>query len=235
MVANSKTRILGGLGTLLGPPPDAQFRKVVEFLKIHLPKFAERVLEDQICLENSLNERLSIFITNAAVRENFFANREKIEDETRGDSPAVDIGIFLKIEDIGANPPLITVFEGKRLSTELPKRRWREYVIGHEKKGKQRHCGGIERFKLAIHGRNLDHAGMIGYLQDGTPDDWHEKINSWICDLNGGSFEPEWSETEQLAFQYSDKSIAEYSSTVNRSSSKLSLTHLWIDLVATTG
>ena len=231
MVAKPTARILGGIGSLHGPPPDAQFRKVVEFLKLHLPKFAERVLKDKIFVENGLNSRLSRFITNAADQEFFFADREKMEDETRGDSPQIDIGIFLKVDDTAIDPPLITVFEGKRLSAKLDKRRRREYVIGHEKKGKHRHLGGIERFKLGIHGGKLTHAGMIGYLQDGTPNDWHGKINSWICELHGWPFEPEWLETEQLAFQQADRVITQYSSTVYRSDSKLLLTHLWIDLV----
>ena len=223
--------MLGGTGTLLGPSFNAQFNMVVEFLKTNLPQFAKSILHANIQNENGLNSRLSRFITSAAVQEIFFADRESMEDETRGDSPAADIGIFLRIEDMEIDAPLITVFEGKRLTKKLPKKRRREYVIGHKKGGKLIHCGGIERFKLAIHGAKLDHAGMIGYLQDGTPDNWREKINSWICDLCDRPFDPAWSEGEQLAQQKTDGRITECSSIVNRVSSELHLTHLWIDLV----
>jgi hypothetical protein len=95
-----------------------------------------------------------------------------MEDETYGSSPAVDIGVYLKMDDTEIDPPMITVFEGKRLTTKLTKKRRREYVIGHEERGKHIRCGGIERFKLAIHGARLNRAGMIGYIQDGTSDDW---------------------------------------------------------------
>jgi len=224
-------RMLGGTGTLLGPPLNTQFNMVIEFFKTHLPQFAESVLNVNIENENGLNSRLSRYITNAAAQEIFFADRESMEDETRGNSPAADIGIFLRMEDLGIDPPLITVFEGKRLTTKLPSKRRREYVIGRKKGAKPIHCGGIERFKLAIHGGKLNNAGMIGYLQDGTQDSWREKVNTWICDLCSQSFDPAWSEREQLTPQNTDGRVTEYSSVVNRVGSELHLTHLWIDLV----
>ncbi len=152
-----------------------------------------------------------------------------MEDETRGNSPGVDIGIYLKVDDTEIDPPLITVFEGKRLTTKLEKKRRREYVIGHEDGGKHIHCGGIERFKLAIHGGKLNSAGMIGYLQDGTPDSWKKKISAWICDLCGKSFYPAWSEREQLMQQKDYGRVTEYKSIVNRVDSELHLIHLWIN------
>lgn len=223
--------MLGGTGTLLGPSQHAQFDKVVEFLKTHLPQFAETALNTDISNENGLNSRLSRFITNAAAQEIFFAERESMEDETHGNSPAGDIGIYLNVEDIGIDPPLITVFEGKRLTTKLPKKRRHEYVIGHEEDGKHITCGGIERFKLAIHGGRLKHAGMIGYLQDGTSESWQEKVNDWICNLRSQPFDPAWSEREKLIPQKNNGRVTEYSSIVNRVGSEMHLTHLWIDLV----
>lgn len=224
-------RNLGGTGTFFGPSLNAQFDLVVEFFKTHLPQFAESVLNTNIDIEDGLNSQLARFITNAAAQEIFFAERESMEDETRGNSPTVDIGIYLKVEDAGIDPPLITVFEGKRLTTKLPNKRRREYVIGHEKGGKHIHCGGIERFKLGIHGGRLNRAGMIGYLQDGTPDSWLKKISAWICDLCSQPCDPAWSEREQLTLQETDGRVTEYSSVVNRVDSELRLTHLWIDLV----
>ena len=224
-------RMLGGTGTLFGPSQHAQFDKVVEFLKIHLPQFAKTVVNTDISNENGLNSRLSRFITNAAAQEIFFSERESMEDETLGNSPAGDIGIYLNVADIGIDPPLITVFEGKRLTTKLPKKRHREYVIGHEEGGKHIACGGIERFKLAIHGGKLKHAGMIGYLQDGTPTTWQVKINTWICELCHQPSDPAWSEREKLVSQKTNGRITDYLSVVNRVDSSLHLTHLWIDLI----
>jgi hypothetical protein len=223
--------MLGGTGNLLGPPPNALFNVVVEFIKTHLPQFAESVLNTGIINENGLNSRLSRFVTNFADQEIFFADRESMEDEARGNSPAADIGIYLKVDDIGIDPPLITVFEGKRLTTSLESKRRQEYVIGHEKNGKRIPCGGIERFKLAIHGGKLSHAGMVGYLQDGTPGSWQKKVNAWISDLCSQPFGPAWSEVEKLTSQITIGRVTECSSVVNRSASELHLVHLWIDLV----
>lgn len=227
--------MLGGAGTLLGPPINAQFSRVIEFLKTYLPQFAESILKTDIHNENGLNSRLSYFITNTAIvnQENFFAHRENMEDETRGNSPATDIGIYLKADDIGIDPPLITVLEGKRLSSKMPNQRRREYVIGHEKDGKHVQCGGIERFKLSIHGRMLNCAGMIGYLQDGTPVGWQKKISGWIRDLCNQALQPEWLEWEQLKLRKTDGRVTELSSIVKRVGSELYLTHLWIDLRTT--
>jgi hypothetical protein len=223
-------RVLGGMGLLFGPPKNAQFNKVIEFVKTILPKFTNSVMQEKSKNENALNSKLTRFINNEA--ENFFANRESMKNEARGNSPAADIGIYLKVDaDSGIDPPLITVFEGKRLSTKLPKKRRQEYVIGHEEKKKHVSCGGIERFKLGIHGGKLKNAGMIGYIQDGTAQNWHEKVNTWICDLCAQPAEPKWSKEEQLALKQENGKVAEYTSTVNRADSKLHLTHLWIDLV----
>ncbi|MCI5218941.1 MAG: hypothetical protein D3914_07080 [Candidatus Electrothrix sp. LOE2] len=229
---NTAERMLGGSGMLLGPPQNTHFKKVVEVIKTILPKFADSAMNDGIENEKGLNSRLTRFIINAANQENFFAQPESMEDETQGNSPATDIGIYLKVNpDTGIDSPRITVFEGKRLSTQLQKKRRREYVIGREEKGKHVSCGGIERFKLGKHGGKLNHAGMIGYLQDGTPETWHEKINTWIRELCGQSSEPAWSEQEQLTPTTNNGRVTEYTSAVERSDSKLHLTHLWISLV----
>jgi len=231
MNQSSPGRMLGGIGTLLGPPQDRHFQMVVKVIKTILPKFADSALNDGVANEDGLNSKLTRFITNAADQENFFANRESMEDERRGNSPAVDIGIYLKVNDSGIDPPLITVFEGKRLSTKLPKKRRCEYVIGRDEKGKHVTCGGIERFKLGKHGRKLNHAGMIGYLQDGTAERWHDKINTWIRELCRQSSEPNWSEQEQLALKKNNGRLAEYTSVIQRTDNELYMTHLWISLV----
>jgi len=231
MTIHSAGRMLSGTGNFIGPPVNAQFNAVVDFLKTHLSQFSKSIQKTNIYNENGLNSRLSRFITNVASKETFFAEREIMENETQGSSPAVDIGIYLNVRDTQIDPPLITVFEGKRLTTELPKKRRREYVIGHEKDGKHIKCGGIERFKLGIHGKNLNSAGMIGYLQNGESDTWEAKINSWIRDLCEEPFELAWSEHEQLNKQESDRHVTEYVSIVDRANNELHLTHLWINLV----
>lgn len=225
-------RPLSGIGELIGPPPNALFFCVTEFLKTRLPQFVETVINTDMHNENALNSRLARFITNAADNEVFFAEREPMEDETRGDSPATDIGIFLKVSDCSIDPPLITVLEGKRLTTNLGAERRKEYVIGHEKHGRHVPCGGIERFKMSIHGRNCrGYAGMVGYIQDETPSYWQEQINSWISELSQKDEVPQWLEAEHLTMVVTDGRISESTSLVYRQADRLHLKHLWIHLV----
>jgi len=225
--------MLSGSGKMVGLPPMSQFLSVVKLVKEALDPFARSVCKEGVSNENGLNQQLSIFISNTSRLQNlpFIANSETMEDVTKGDSPAPDIGIFLETKDMANKPKKITVFEGKRLSKSIGKLRKREYVIGHdEKKGKHVSCGGIERFKRSIHGKDLKCAGMIGYIQDGTPDHWLNQINNWITELTHHSHTPAWKEEEKLSQVTVAGKVLEYSSVVSRQADKLHLTHLWIDL-----
>lgn len=230
---HSAERPLRGTGTLTGPPPNALFNSVTVLIGQSLPDFVAYVMKEGITSEDGLNSQLALFIEKRARRNNlpFIVQHQSMEDVMRGNSPKPDIGIHLDADDM-ANPlPRITVFEGKRLTTQLEAKRRREYVIGHEKDGRHVPCGGIERFKHSIHGKKLSHAGMIGYLQDGTSEYWHNQINDWITELSSQQHDPAWSEREQLTLHPSDGSVTEYFSVVLRKSDKLRLTHLWINLI----
>jgi len=154
-----------------------------------------------------------------------------MEDLRRGGSPAPDIGIHLDIVDDAEPPPRITVFEGKRLTTSLGSQRQREYVIGHEEKGKHIPCGGVERFKLSIHGREVNLAGMIGYVQNETPEYWREQVNTWISELTSQQLDPAWLAQEQLTPLKTKGRVTDCTSVVCRRDSELHLTHLWINLI----
>lgn len=227
-------RMLKGMGTLSGPVPNTQFAQIVELIKVAMPPFAASAQQENIKNENGLNRRLARFITNIADNNKlpFFAQTESMEDETRGDSPATDFGIHLKIDDISVDPPKIALFEGKRLSGHTGTSRQREYVIGHEKNGKHVPCGGIERFKYSLHGRKFRYAGIIGYIQEETPDYWWKQINSWISELTLQQATPMWSHEEQLLPISTSKQLSQSASIVIRETDKLHLTHLWINLVA---
>lgn len=223
--------MLRGSGDILGPPRNALFNSVIELIVLSLPQFAA-ALPKNIENENGLNGFLSLFISKIARQKNlpFIVQHQSIEDMSRGDSPAPDIGIHLDIEDDPGPPPKITVFEGKRLSLALPKKRRREYVVGHDEYEKHVVCGGIERFKHSIHGREVKHAGMIGYIQDGSPDGWHERINIWIAELS--KLDKKWLDDEKLQTLSTIDKVSKCSSIVRRcDTDNLQLIHLWIDLV----
>ncbi|OGU07873.1 MAG: hypothetical protein A2X82_15850 [Geobacteraceae bacterium GWC2_55_20] len=227
-------RLQKGMGAFSGPAQNTQFNQIVELIKVAMPLFAASAQQENINNENGLNRRLARFITNIADNHDlpYFAQTESMEDETRGDSPATDFGIHLKIDDISVDPPKIALFEGKRLSGHTGSSRRREYVIGHEKNGRHVPCGGIERFKCSLHGRDFRYAGIIGYIQEETPDYWYQQLNSWISELTSQEEAPRWSHEEQLSPICTSELLSESASIVIRKADKLHLTHLWINLVS---
>lgn len=58
----------------------------------------------------------------------------------------------------------------------------------------------MQRFKLGLHGADLEVAAIIGYLQDGTADHWHRIINGWITKLARAKKTPHdrWTRRDRL-------------------------------------
>lgn len=122
----------------------------------------------------------------------------------------------------------ILVIEGKRLPTPS-KPREREYVTGGEKRS-----GGIQRFKLGLHGGRHETAIIIGYLQRGSANEWHSRINAWITELSMQEQE-DWSEEECLASSVVDVEGKSRSESVHPRdktciTAGIRILHFWIDL-----
>lgn len=116
------------------------------------------------------------------------------------------------------------------MTAKFEKKRRREYVFGHEEKDKHIPCGGIERFKCAIHAREFVRAGMIGYIQDGTSGNWHTQVNVWISELMQQKHDPRWLEKELLRLPQTEDGVTTCTSVVCRKDGEIQLTHLWINL-----
>lgn len=122
------------------------------------------------------------------------------------------------------------VFEGKRLPPPRNGGREREYVTGGEAK-----CGGIQRFKLGLHGSKHEIAALIGYVQRDELATWFERINIWIKDLESTlAFEEKWSQGDELHDFLEDatEGKAHCSSVHTRVgsivSNEIRLRHLWV-------
>jgi hypothetical protein len=90
------------------------------------------------------------------------------------------------------------VIECKRLPA--PSRdREREYVTGTNKVSGGA-TGGIQRFKLGLHGADVETGAIVGYVEEQTPRHWHATINGWITTLAAGTSTEGcvWSESETL-------------------------------------
>jgi hypothetical protein len=123
------------------------------------------------------------------------------------------------------------VLEGKRLPPPKNGGREREYVTGGDAKS-----GGIQRFKLGLHGAKHEIAVMIGYVQADTPAEWNARINSWIRELEDTvqSDGTKWSSTDRLSgfAENNGKRVATSLSKHLRSgdvfSPNISIHHLWL-------
>jgi hypothetical protein len=159
-----------------------------------------------------------------------FSHEEKQTGTRRVDMSALPIsGGFVGQMYYTIYDPFL-VFEGKRLPAPSRSRE-REYVTGGKAKS-----GGIQRFKLALHGARQGTAAIIGYVQQGDLESWHSLINQWIRELVGDTsiVDEKWFVDEQLADVAVDKALhtASARSMHRRSGTAISpeihIRHLWV-------
>lgn len=134
--------------------------------------------------ENRLNLQLCKFLDSRA-RQEFPMVRFDTEEPQTGQR-RVDLSAS-PAETILVGPRQYTIYtpilvlEGKRLPAPSADREM-EYVTGVAHKN-----GGIQRFKLGLHGAQLQVAAMVAYIQDRGTSYWHRTVNKWISDLAAGS------------------------------------------------
>lgn len=110
------------------------------------------------------------------------------------------------------------------------KDREREYVTGGNKKS-----GGIQRFKLGLHGAHQEQAAILAYIQSGLPDAWLTQVNAWIdAETTTPSASGErWTSDEKL-INFAEDSVRRTGQASsehardNSISDKILIKHLWI-------
>lgn len=208
----------------------------INFVCEQLPNWRDDPDRPEETSEDMLNVQLCKFLDSRA-RQAFPMVRFDREEPQYG-RRRVDLAASpVEATIIGAKLHTIydpfLVFEGKRLPAPSFDRE-KEYVTGLDKR-----TGGIQRFKLGLHGAAMDLAAMIGYIQERSPREWYDKINKWIMELCDGTILDVcvWNEGEilQLMDEELSKSIASYKSVHGRNSAKASnkiiiIYHLWITM-----
>lgn len=181
-----------------GPVKNALRDRTLAFVQAELPNWRDDPTRPAEEAEERLNAQLCKYL-NVVSRTKFpmvfFHHEEKQTagrrvDISAGPVDAQNVGmVFHTIYD-----PFL-VFEGKRLPPPSGQpQRAKEYLTG----GAQR-TGGIQRFKLGLHGEKLEVAAMIGYIQGNTASAWHHEINGWIAGFNALKDSAEsWTLAEQL-------------------------------------
>jgi hypothetical protein len=129
------------------------------------------------------------------------------------------------------NTPFLLI-EAKRLPTPPKKGRHEyEYVTGLNK---QR--GGIQRFKLGVHGAEHNCVVIVGYVQKNSCAEWYKTINAWITDLVSGKLKDDctWCDGEQLKCFSEDvqRGVARCESLHPRcnQAQDLLIYHIWISM-----
>ena len=222
--------------TISGLMANTIAQKTINFVQEQLPSWRDHPTRPYEQSENKLNLQLSKFLNDRA-RNDFpmvhFEHEEYQSGRTSVDvsaSPVSEVTIGASLYTI--YEPVV-VFECKRLPAPSRSRE-REYVTG----GTEHRNGGIQRFKLGLHGSKHDIAAMIGYIQERSAREWHEEINRWIGELSDGTIADVcvWYETEVLSTLEEDysRSIATCQSTHKRSgcviSDNILIRHLWINM-----
>nr|WP_319398831.1 hypothetical protein [uncultured Carboxylicivirga sp.] len=215
---------------------DSSIKSVVEFIEIYFSEFAEKVKGKIDTSEKSLTDKLCKYLNRNASSYPFYFQHENVENSESGNSPQTDIGTLSVSEHLIVGDRSYGEFdsffsmEAKRLPTPGQYRE-KEYVIGHNKP-----CGGIERFKKEIHGKNLCFAAIIGYVQQEDANHWFLKINEWISELIVTS-PNEWNEKEKLVLKSKENNrVSKLFSknlllTSGEEDSFINLFHFWINLI----
>lgn len=217
-----------------GVPADAAAHKTLEFIETHLAAWRDDPERPRAERERDLNSQLCKFL-NVAARHAGFAMVHFHHEEPQGARHSADFSAnpsnagSIEGRQYTKYTPILVV-EGKRLPTPGSGRE-REYVTSpaHEPPG-----GGIQRFKLGLHGEELTVAGMVGYVRERTCQDWFDAVNNWIDDL-ALSGNPLWSVDDKLEkfVPLSNVRTSRCQSKHGRqsgSSTIIHLVHLWVEM-----
>lgn len=223
-------------GTLSSAPDGRIINKVFGFVSSVLEDFEGKSEDNENDLTNNLCKKLQF---KKPAEYPFFFHHQNIEDSKENTS--TDFAVFgtyayaQSIQQEGDEFPLVK-FEAKRLSSTLPKKREKEYVLGEYESGKRlKNSGGIERFKNLRHGNDVHHACIIGYVQTDSFTDWQARINSWIEEEINSPHDSTltWDNEDYIKVHLSSTSskVCKYSSTPKRKElPELHMLHLWVNL-----
>jgi hypothetical protein len=219
----------------VGLAPRTLVDKTLDFVRSQLAPWRDAPDRPDVESEEALNGQLCKFLNVTGRREMpmvHFHHEERQGSRHRADlsaSPTEPVAISTQRYTIWK--PFL-VLEGKRLPAPAAARE-REYVTGFDKRK-----GGIQRFKLGLHGAELEVAAMIGYLQDGTAEHWHRTINGWITELARAKKTEHDHWTRRDCLQEMDPDAQRPMSTCRSAHARASaakskqviLHHLWIEL-----
>lgn len=212
---------------------DRLVQDVMNFVYQKLPGWRDDPQRTPVDAEKKLNEQLCTYLSVESRREEklYTFNSDVFQEgERQVDFAAMPLKDLILAHTYSSIYKTITVIEAKRLPAPK-KSREKEYLTG------EKFSGGIQRYKLMLHGAKHEVAGMIGYVQRDSLWFYYVKINEWIDEL-AKSNEDNWSVGEKLHQITIDSSIetsrAE-SNHVRKDGSVIFLYHLWVKMNLVSG
>lgn len=211
--------------------------KLILFIETELPLWRDRPERPPLTDEPHLNEFLSNHLNSAARRQYFDCVQFSLEPNQvggrRGDIAIKPLGVIVVEGRTHHDFEQLLPIECKRLPTPRASDRSEvEYVDGLP--GSR--SGGIERFKLGLHGPANSHALLIGYVQKETFEHWFSIINARLSSLAGAVVDANlWKPVEPLSAGISVRpaDVRRLSSIHRRScppcaSNSVMMDHLWV-------
>lgn len=206
--------------------------KTISFVREQLPLWRDDPDRPYELSEDKLTEQLCKYL-DAKARTDFPMVRFNHE-ESQAASRSVDVSTTLMTKGtIGARDYTIydpfLVLECKRLPAPSNDRQ-REYLSGDNSHKR----GGIQRFKLCLHGAELDLVAMIAYVQERSTAEWQKEINGWISDLCASGLDGcTWTADEMLELLHDDQGAGlgtcrSIHSREGPVTSDIEIRHLWI-------
>ncbi|MBK8252635.1 MAG: hypothetical protein IPK82_08195 [Polyangiaceae bacterium] len=211
-------------------------RRTITFVSGQLPRWRDDTSRPRRDAEPELNEQLCKFLDDRA-RDEFSLVRFNHEEHQKGmhraDLSATPSNALVGVGYSSIYEPFI-VFECKRLPA--PSRaREREYVTGDDGDGER--GGGIQRFKLGLHGPELEICAVIGYLQTGSPTEWFARVNDWIEQLIGAICKDgsSWDASDKLekldvSWPVGTSVCKSAHGRTDSRTGRVELTHLWVEM-----
>ena len=150
---------------------DGLVPRTLEFIRQQLPAWRDDPRRPKKVTEKGLNSSLCDFL-DVKQRQSEFAMVRFKHEVPQAARTTVDLGVHglteittVGTQSYGIYDPFL-VIECKRLPTPGGRKREREYVSGFHSNGSP--TGGIQRFKLGLHGGQVEVAAMIGTSRSKT-------------------------------------------------------------------
>ncbi|MGE4538969.1 MAG: hypothetical protein AB7D37_18025 [Desulfovibrio sp.] len=203
-------------------------RSIMNFIYQKLPSWRDDIQRTHQDAEKRLNAQLCTYLSVQSRNEELpyiFDLDEFQTGERQIDIAVKPMNALFFAYGYSSIYQAITVIEAKRLPAPS-KTREKEYIEG------EKLSGGIQRYKLMLHGAKHSCAGMIGYVQKDSLQFYHKLINKWIDELSTMKSD-NWSSDEKLHPLVVDSGLGRSrteSSHIRMDGSIICLYHLWIEM-----